>query len=141
MIFTLALTTILALVGPLADAPNEAQNSSAAATPANPAKTSEDPKITQRVRGEFAAWQRGALDRSAYSAATGEQLNDDTVDAMSDHLKPLGAVRSTTSLFNFKQAGSTIYVYLVHCENGTVRMKLGFDTAGKISAVSFEPEP
>jgi hypothetical protein len=49
------------------------------------------------VKSEFLAWQRGSLDRSSYSARANEQLNDDAVDGMSDHLKPLGAPRSTAS--------------------------------------------
>ncbi len=136
MMSTVLFAAFLALLGPLADAPAAAPNPAATSAP----QAVEDLKITQRVKSEFAAWQHGSLERSAYSPGANEQLNDDAVDTMSEHLKPLGPLRSTTLHFAYKEGGSTIYVYTVHCDKGSVRMELGFDTAGKISAVSFEPE-
>ena len=136
MIATIALSAVLAVLGPLADASDAANGSAASA-----AQAPENPAITRRVDAQFDAWQRGSLDRSLYALRANEQLGADVVGAISAHLKPLGTLHSANSLFKYKESGSTIYVYSLRCENGSIRMRLGFDPQGRISTVSFEPDP
>jgi hypothetical protein len=145
MMYALASSAVLAVLGPVADAPSAAPSRSLTApdragNPSGAAPQSEDPRVTERVKTEFLAWQRGELDRSTYTTAAAEQFNDDAVETMSGHLKPLGALLTTTAVGQTKQANTTIYVYWVRCQNGNVRMKLGLDKLGKICDISFQPE-
>jgi hypothetical protein len=134
MIFCTVLTVLLAVVGPVADTHDAAGHQSAPTAPL----TSEDLKIGRRAKAEFSAWQNGWLDRTLYSSEANEQLSSDVVDAVSEYLRTLGTLRSMSSLFNYKDGDTTVYVYSLRCESGAVRMKLGFDSTGKISLVSFQ---
>jgi len=129
----IALSALLAALEPPAVAPQAGPSPSAAVSP-----PVDDPQIAGRVKSEFVAWQQGAIDRSLYSPAFGNTT--DMVEAMSAQLKPLGPLVSATARSILRRQGSTIYVYSLRCRNGNVKMQLGLDARGKISAISFEPE-
>jgi hypothetical protein len=130
--FAIALSVLLAALEPQAVTPQTGPSPSAAVSP-----PVDDPQIAARVKAEFVAWQQGAIDRSLYSPAFGDPT--DMVEAMSAQLKGLGPLLSTTARSSLRRQGSTIYVYSLRCRNGNVKMQLGLDARGKISAISFEP--
>jgi hypothetical protein len=127
----LVLSAFVALANPVLAA-------DAAPSPAA-SPVAEDPKITERVKTEFTAWQRGELVRAHYSQEANQGLNDTMVAGMSEHLKPLGAIKSTVYQSTTVQGGNTAYAYRVNCEKGDVLVKLVVDKLGKIGGISFRP--
>jgi len=132
---TIVLSALVALANPVVA---DAAPQSAAPQPAASAAV-EDPKITERVKTEFAAWQHGELVRAHYSHEANQSFSDAAVQGMSEHLKALGAVKTATYTSTTVQGPNTVYAYKLSCEHGDVLMRMFVDKLGKISGISFRP--
>jgi len=117
--------------------PALAQNAASPAPASSPA--AEDPKITDRVKTEFAAWQKGQIVRAHYTQQANESFSDTTIAAISEQLRTLGDLKSATFKGASTESGSTVYAYRVSCAKGDVSMTLALDKTGHISGVAFRP--
>lgn len=125
-----ALSALLALAAP---GPILAQ-----ATPAATAAP-EDPKITDMVKTEFEAWQKGQLTRSHYTLGANQTFSDDRVAALSEQLRKLGEIKATKYLGSSVEMTSIDYSYRLDCQSGGVIVQLFVDKTGKIAGIGFRP--
>lgn len=134
---TLVLSAAIALAQPVV-AQNAAPAAAATAAPVPPS----DPKVTERVRTEFKAWQTGKIDRTHYSSEANANFTDDAIAQIGEHLKPLGDIKSmlfTGSTTRLQNNVYNYYNYRVVCEKGDVKVQLALDRTGKVSGISFRP--
>lgn len=111
-----------------------------APAPSETALPGENAAVNAKVRSEFFAWQRGQIDRTRYAPAASEAFNDALVAKVAAELNAFGAPSAFIYRGKTQPTGVTIYAYRVTCQNSDVWMTIGFDQAGKIVGIAFQPE-
>jgi hypothetical protein len=113
----------------------------ASATPypmaANPP---ENPLVTERVRHEFEAWQRGHIDRTTYSPNAGGTYINAFVQVVKPDLAAIGPLQSVQYLTASPLLGDVVYRYDVTGTSGAVSILYLLNGHGKTDLIVFTPQ-
>ncbi len=103
----------------------------------SPKPTADDPKIHKLAVQQFLAWQSGTINRDLYSDTVNGELTDDVLDRGTKTLARLGGLQEA-DFQGISQANKTsLYVYTMKCQNGSVNMDFSVDPQGKIGLIFF----
>ena len=105
---------------------------------ATPPPTTEDPAVFNAIKGEFARWQLGRLDRTVYTRDLDAFLTPDKVKPIVAQLAPLGNVIRYDWRATFAQGPDIGYSYLITCEHGSVLMTYVVASGAKEDGVVFK---
>jgi hypothetical protein len=105
-----------------------------------PTQAPENPLISERVRHEFLAWQRGRIDRATYSPDAGGTYDNAVVQSTQPVLAEVGPpdaviYRSVSALL-----GDFVYRYDVTGPTGWVSVLYSLDANGKTDGIVFTPQ-
>jgi hypothetical protein len=106
-------------------------------TPANPP---ENPLVSARVTKEFLAWQRGHIDRSAYSPEAGGTYIDAVVAVVAPDLQAIGAPQTTVYQTSALLLGDLVYRYDITGTSGAVSVLYSLNQNGKTDSIVFTPQ-
>jgi CubicO group peptidase (beta-lactamase class C family) len=99
----------------------------------------ELPAVSARVRDWLRRFETGDIDRSQLNDTMNKGLTQDLIDASKAQLGPLGTPDSLVYLGKVDTDGSTAYVYEATFSQGTFRILMSLDAAGKISGYRLVP--
>lgn len=105
-------------------------------TPSNPP---ENTLVTARVRAAFEAWQRGGIDRKAYTPDAGGTYIDAFVEVVKPDLAAIGPVQSVTYQSAALLLNDLVYRYDVTGPSGDISVLYSLDQAGKVDGIVFTP--
>ena len=112
----------------------------ARADPAPPAGVPSEDGMTAFALQWFVRLQAGEIDRTQYTAVYSAQLSDSAVRAMSHQLNQYGASPLRAEIMQKRAIDDqTFYqVKLIFPRGDVASLLFGFDTAGRITGVSFQ---
>jgi hypothetical protein len=125
-----------------ARSPAPGQSATAAVSPTpipTPVNPPENALVTERVRRTFVAWQRGHVDRKAYSPYAGGTYLPAYV-AIVQPILNIGSPQTVTYQTATPLLGDIVYRYEIAGSGGAISMLYALDQDGRTDGVVFTPE-
>jgi len=102
-------------------------------------QAAENPLVTERVRREFSAWQRGRIDRRTYSPEAGGTYIDAFIALVSPDLAAIGALQTVQYRGASLLLNDLVYRYDLTGSAGAVSVLYALDQRGRTDGIVFTP--